>query len=145
MGDAGNLGAQHGQFSEFGFVIQETQKMRVVIAANSYAEARRIVQEQYDNGEYNLDRNCFEGTEFLPCCSRCGEQYEIGAGDWREVDAESPQAMMLCEACVSELMSTGEILLCRNCYKRFSPSRLVVNPRNRAKEICPYCGKIWNE
>lgn len=145
MSDARNLGAQHGQSTEFSFVIREIKKTHAVVAANSYQEARRIVEERYDDSEYILDHNRFEDTEFIPCCSLCGEQYETGAGDWREVDSESPQAMILCENCVSEMMNTGKILLCRNCYKRFSTSRLVANPRNNAKELCPYCGDVWQE
>lgn len=47
------------------FLIRETHELLVSIEADSYEEARRQVEDRYDNDEFDLERNCFAGVEFL--------------------------------------------------------------------------------
>jgi len=44
--------------------ITETLKMKVDIEANSPREAEEIAQNKWQNSEYILDAECFDGAEF---------------------------------------------------------------------------------
>ena len=131
--------------AKFTFMIRETLTMTVTIGANSYDEAREKVEEAYNNGEYNLDHNCFAGTEFLPCCSRCETSYSDEEDELREVDTGTPLAMMLCDWCVANMEESGELTRCECCEDVFHASRLIVNPTNGEQEMCPLCGEVWCE
>lgn len=52
------------KLSEYPVEIIETLKMTVHIEAKSGAEAEAIVEAAWNNAEYILDSECFEGVEF---------------------------------------------------------------------------------
>ncbi|GEM_PF-3394855 len=126
------------------FMIRETLTLNVSIEADSFEEAQRLAEEQYNNGEFDLDRNCFAGAEFRPCCSGCGSDFD-DEDDLREVNEGTPTAMMLCDRCVADLEDCGALTRCECCEDLFSPSRLKINPENGLREICPLCGEVWCE
>lgn len=90
--------------NSFPFMIRETQTLTVWVQADSYDEARGIVEEQYNNGEYNLDHNCFAGAEFRPCCSRCKSDFDDGDSTLHEINGK-----ILCARCVQEMRAAGEM------------------------------------
>ena len=89
--------------SSYPFMIRETLMLNVSIEADSFEEAQRLVEAQYGNGEFDLDRNCFAGVEFRPCCSECGSDFDEDDNDLRAVNEGTPKAMMLCDRCVADL------------------------------------------
>lgn len=131
--------------AQFTFMIRETLTMTVTIGADSFDEAKELIEEAYNNGEYNLDHNCFARAEFLPCCSWCESSFDDEGDGLREVNTGMPLAMMLCDLCVADMEDSGELTRCECCEDLFSPSRLIVNPKNGEKEICPLCGEVWCE
>lgn len=85
--------------AQFRFVIRKTLTKEVAVDALSYAEAREKVEHLYDAGEFNLDHNCFAGTEYLSCCSICHSDFMDDENGLREVNSGTPQAQMLCPRC----------------------------------------------
>lgn len=149
------MGAQGGTLSEvlpkpekkgsYPFMIRETLTLNVSIEADSFEEAQRLVEAQYGNGEFDLDRNCFAGVEFRPCCSECDSDFDEDDNDLREVNEGTPKVMMLCDHCVADLEDCGKLTRCECCEDLFSPARLKINPENGLQEICPLCGEVWCE
>ena len=149
------MGAQGGTLSEvlpkpekkgsYPFMIRETLTLNVSIEADSFEEAQRLVEAQYGNDEFDLDRNCFAGVEFRPCCSECGSDFDEDDNDLREVNEGTPKVMMLCDRCVADLEDCGKLTRCECCEDLFSPARLKINPENGLQEICPLCGEVWCE
>lgn len=88
----------------FTFMVRESLTKTVTIEANSLDEAKERVEEAYNNGEYNLDHNCFAGVEFLPCCSRCKSSFDEDGDGLHEVNTGTPTAMALCERCMANNM-----------------------------------------
>lgn len=131
--------------AQFTFMIRESLTMTVTIEANNFDEAKDQLEEAYNNGEYDLDHNCFAGVEFLPCCSCCESSFDDDGDGLREVNEDTPLAMMLCDRCVADMEDSGELTRCECCEDLFSPSRLLINPKNGEKEICPLCGEVWCE
>lgn len=127
----------------FPFMIRETLTMRVEIEAASFEAARAAVEKLHGEGEYNLDRNCYAGVEFRPCCSKCESDFDDDGDGLREINAETPIAMFLCDRCVTNMEDNHTLTRCDCCEDLFSPSRLRVNPENRIQEICPECGEVW--
>ena len=127
------------------FMIRETLTLNVSIEADSFEEAQRLVEAQYGNGEFDLDRNCFAGVEFRPCCSECGSDFDEDDNDLREVNEGTSKAMVLCDRCVADLEDCGKLTRCECCGDLFSPERLKINPENGLQEICPLCGEVWCE
>lgn len=56
--------------------ITETLKMKVNIEADNPAEAEEIAQQKWQNSEYILDAECFEGAEFNTVSERKSRSYE---------------------------------------------------------------------
>lgn len=127
------------------FMIRETFALNVFVEADSFDEAQEVVEKQYGNGEFDLDRNCFVGAEFRPCCSKCESDYDEDDNDLREINEGTPMAMMLCNRCVADMEDCGTLTRCECCGDLFSPERLKINPENGLQEICPLCGEVWCE
>ena len=130
--------------AKYPFLIRETLAMRVEVEAGSFEEAKDEVERLYCEGEFNLDRNCFAGAAFLPCCSCCESDFGDD-DDLREVDEGTPEARMLCDRCVADMEDSGTLTRCECCEDLFTPSRLKINPQNGSQEICPLCGEVWCE
>ncbi len=126
------------------FMIRETLTLIVEVEAASFEEAQEEVERNYHNGEYDLDRNCFAGAEFRPCCSCCESDFEDDF-ELREVDDGTPEARVLCDRCVADMENSGELTRCECCGDVFSPSRLKTNTANGDLELCPLCGEVWCE
>lgn len=132
--------------STFTFMIRETLTLEVKVDALNLEEAQREVQELYDAGTYNLDRNCFAGAEFRPCCAGCGSDFDLDdTVSFRTINDNTPHAMLLCDRCVADMEDAGYLTRCEACEELFSPARLKVNPKNGIKELCPLCGEVWCE
>ena len=129
----------------FTILIRETLVMQVTVEASDKESAMDEAMRLYDDGEYDLDRNCFAGAEFRPCCSHCLSDFDPDDDGLREIDAGTENAQILCDRCVERMEASGELTRCENCHELFSASRLKVNPATSLYEICPYCGKIWCE
>ena len=129
---------------KYPFLIRETLTLRVDIEANSFDEAKQQVEALYNEGEVNLDHNCFAGVEFHPCCSCCNNDFEDDY-DLREVDDGTEETKLLCDHCVADMEDSGLLTRCECCEELFTPSRLKVNPENGLQEICPLCGEVWCE
>lgn len=56
--------------------IKETLKMTVDIEADSPAEAEEIAERNWQNSEYILDADCFDGAEFSTVPERKPRHYE---------------------------------------------------------------------
>ena len=82
----------------YSFMIRETQTMNVKVEADSFQEALSAVEEMYEEGEYNLDHNCFAGVEFRPVCTHCESDFD----DEDELYEIEP-GIMLCDRCISEI------------------------------------------
>jgi hypothetical protein len=54
-----------GFMREYKVKIKETLAMTVTVEAESAAQARDIVEQQWVNGEYILDADCFQGVVFM--------------------------------------------------------------------------------
>lgn len=124
------------------FMIRETLTLIVEVEATSFEDAQEEVERNYNNGEYDLDRNCFAGAEFRPRCSCCESDFDDDY-ELREVDDGTPEARVLCDRCVADMENSGELTRCECCGDVFSPSRLKINPENGIQEICPLCGEVW--
>ena len=132
--------------TRYAFLIRETSASCVDVEATSFKEAKKEVYRLYENGEFDLDHNCFAFSEVLPCCAECGESCaDEDDYDLREVDAETPDARMMCTSCVEHMETTGELTRCECCGNVFSPKYLKVNTESGVPEICPICGKVWCE
>ena len=98
-GDANEGVSDRGEGAHsFPFMIRETQTLTVWVKADSYDEALERVEEQYNNGEYNLDHNCFAGAEFRPCCSRCKSDFDVDDNALHEINGE-----ILCDRCAQSM------------------------------------------
>lgn len=126
------------------FMIRETLTMHVEVHADTLDEAQEEVQRMYDNGDFNLDHNCFAGVEFRPCCAACQSDFEDDF-ELRWVDDHSDRERLICDRCVADMENCGELTRCENCEDLFSPARLKANPKNGIKELCPLCGEVWCE
>lgn len=126
------------------FMIRETLTMHVDIEAETLGHALEKLEQLYNNGEYDLDHNCFAGAELRPCCSCCGSDFDDDY-ELREVDDGTPEARVLCDRCVADLEDSGALTRCEACGDLFTPSRLKINPENGLQEICPLCGEVWCE
>ena len=93
--------------AKFIFTIRETLTKEVTVDALSYAEARDEVERLYDAGEFNLDHNCFAGTEYLSCCSVCHSDFMDDEDGLREICNGTPQAMMICDRCAQAMKKGG--------------------------------------
>ena len=51
---------------EYDVTITETLEMTVTVEAESREEARQKVADNWKNGEYILDAECFKDVEFYP-------------------------------------------------------------------------------
>ncbi len=51
---------------EYDITIRETLEMTVTVEAESREEARQKVADNWKNGEYILDAECFKDVEFYP-------------------------------------------------------------------------------
>lgn len=123
-------------------LVRETLEMQVTVEASDMESAIEEVQKHYNEGEYDLDRNCFAGAEFRPCCTYCYSDFEDDY-ELREVDEGTDKARVLCDRCLADMENNGELTRCESCHELFSPSRLKVNPENSEREICPICGNVW--
>lgn len=133
-----------GMLVSYPFMIRETLTVRVEVKAESYEEAQKEIERLYNAGEYNLDRNCFAGAEFRPCCSCCEHDFDDD-DTLREVNEGTTEARILCDMCVADMEDSGELTRCECCEDLFAPSLLKINPKNGAQEICPLCGEVWCE
>lgn len=52
--------------NEYDIAIRETLEMTVTVEAASREEARQIVADRWENGEYILDADSFKDVEFYP-------------------------------------------------------------------------------
>lgn len=52
--------------NEYDITIRETLEMTVTVEAESREEARRTVADNWKNGDYILDAECFKDVEFYP-------------------------------------------------------------------------------
>lgn len=93
--------------AQFIFTIRETLTKEVSADALSYAEAREEVERLYDAGEFNLDHNCFAGTEYLSRCSICRSDFMDDEDGLQEIDSGTPQAMMICDRCAQAMKKGG--------------------------------------
>lgn len=131
------------KLGSYSFMIRETLTLHVTVEAESFEKAQEEVARAYDTGEFNLDRNCYAGAEFRPCCSKCESDFDVDGDGLREVNCGTPLALLLCDRCVDSMEDGGELTRCDSCQNLFSPSRIKVNPENNVQEICPDCGEIW--
>lgn len=129
----------------FTFLLRETLETRVTVEASDAESALDEVTRRYENGEYDLDRNCFAGSEIRPCCSCCGSDFDCEDNDLREIEAKTEHAKLLCDRCVEDMENNGRLTRCESCTELFTPSRLRTNPSNGVQELCPYCGEVWCE
>lgn len=127
----------------FTILIRETLEMQVSVEAADLESAQAEAMRLYDEGEYDLDRNCFAGVEFRPCCSRCLSDFDSDDDGLREVDGNTEYAQVLCDRCVEQMEENGDLTRCESCQELFAPSRLKVNPKNAIRELCPHCGEVW--
>ena len=152
----GCMEAQGGTLSEvvipepkpkkkYPFMIRETLTLNVEIEADSFEDAQERIQEMYHEGEFDLDHNCFAGVEFRPQCAECESDFDEDADGLREVNEDTPLAMVICDRCVADMEDSGKLTRCECCGDLFAPSRLEINPENGMREICPLCGDVWCE
>lgn len=52
--------------NEYDIAIRETLEMTVTVEAASREEARQMVADRWENGEYILDADSFKDVEFYP-------------------------------------------------------------------------------
>lgn len=139
----GDREPKEATLATFSFMIRETFTETVTVEAETYDKARAEVERQYDEGEINLDRNCYAGVEYRPQCSQCESDFDDDPNDLREVNSDTPQVMVLCDRCVADMEDSGELTRCDACEDLFSPARMQMNPQNQVMELCPLCGEVW--